>query len=1089
MKQLSIFVSSPGDLAEERALALRVVTRMANQFRDKAVIEPVFWEHEPLVATADFQSQLTLPSDADIMLCMLWSRLGTQLPEHITRDDGSRYASGTEFEFEDAMRGFRDKGTPHMLVYRKTAEPTVSLSDGASLRERLRQFEALEEFIQRWFHNAEDGSLTAAFHQFKDPAEFEDIAARHLRKLILQLLPSDAAEGDGKLVWTSGSPFRGLMAFDEEQAPVFFGRTRATSDVIDLLRTSTGDRIPFVLLVGMSGSGKSSLMRAGVIPLLTTPRVYGLANTWRRFVFSPSDFGDHMWLGFFRLMLEAASAVEDCELGDDTTPESLCDQVVAALDHDGVDQLVIGIDQLEEVFSDAVDVDQREQVLDAMERLLHTRRVVVLATLRSDFYEMCSTSPGLRRLKEAGHHYDLYPPTTAELAQIINGPAAAAGLMFERDEQTGRGLEDVLLDEASGNAESLPLLEFLLESLYEQRSGQTLTFAVYEELGGVSGALARRAEACFADLTEPQRAAFDGLIGDLIMVGDSRVITRRTAVRESLETSAERVAIVAAMVKARLLVVDSVEQDTGEHLVVVRLAHEALLRGWSRLQAIAERDRRRLQVRKDLEIAASAWEAADRPEGGLPVGAMLSYFDQAELDDAAAPEYLRTARDRDRARRRWRRRRRWIAVSAALAAAVVLAVTVVYLQRSLARERAYSQLIDDQEAVAQLSERSVSLWPRDATFGDEVAAWQARAEPLRSRVADHRDLAGDLGGDKRRRAETVVAAIDVFFADAGPWELVEERRRVAERWAGSSSLESAWDEALAAIAASPVYRGVTLTPMSGFVPLGADARSGLWEFADWRTGEVPMRGPNGALRMTPAAAMVFVLVPGGTFSMGQEQGSDDKYDNPDSNEGPVHQVTIAPFFISKYEVSQAQWLRVSGKNPSRFAPNNPGGEPPITSLHPVESLSWNEANEYLEGMGLSLPTEAQWEYAARGNTTTPWWTGPTSDTIIGRANLDGDGDGFVRHAPIDAFGANPFGLYNILGNVWEWALDPYDKEAYEQPAREGDGLRELESPERAFRGGGYDDNAGYSRSTYRYGFKPYTESDAIGIRPARALPR
>src|SRR6266849_3738322 len=119
-ERLRIFISSPGDVAEERVLANNLVRRLADEYADRLCIEPVFWEHEPLLATGTFQTQIPPPRDCEVVVCVLWSRLGTRLPADITRPDGTRYASGTEYEFEDAIEAFRANGQPEMLVYRKT---------------------------------------------------------------------------------------------------------------------------------------------------------------------------------------------------------------------------------------------------------------------------------------------------------------------------------------------------------------------------------------------------------------------------------------------------------------------------------------------------------------------------------------------------------------------------------------------------------------------------------------------------------------------------------------------------------------------------------------------------------------------------------------------------------------------------------------------------------------------------------------------------------------------------------------------------------------------------------------------------------
>ncbi|MDH4031660.1 MAG: DUF4062 domain-containing protein, partial [Chromatiales bacterium] len=172
---LRVFVSSPGDVRHERAIVHDVIERLQEEVEGVATLESVLWEEEPLLATDTFQAQLARPSDCDVMIAILWSRLGTPLSDELTRADGSRYESGTEYEFEDAVRGFREHGRPQLLVYRKTSAASVSLDDERTLLERVKQKKMLDEFLHRWFHNAEDGSLTGAFHPFETPQEFEQL--------------------------------------------------------------------------------------------------------------------------------------------------------------------------------------------------------------------------------------------------------------------------------------------------------------------------------------------------------------------------------------------------------------------------------------------------------------------------------------------------------------------------------------------------------------------------------------------------------------------------------------------------------------------------------------------------------------------------------------------------------------------------------------------------------------------------------------------------------------------------------------------------------------------------------------------------
>jgi hypothetical protein len=205
-RALRVFVSSPGDVAEERAVLSQVLQRLQSEFESRGTVEPVYWEHEPLLATASFQEQIPLPSQCDIVVAILWTRLGTRLPAEIHRPDGSCYASGTEFEFEDAAEGFRRTARPDLLVYRKTADPQVSLRDESAVLERLGQRRALEEFCQRWFVDKDGVTLKAAFHPFAHAAELEALAEGHLRKLLDRCCRRRARP------WTCGGPSSGMEA-------------------------------------------------------------------------------------------------------------------------------------------------------------------------------------------------------------------------------------------------------------------------------------------------------------------------------------------------------------------------------------------------------------------------------------------------------------------------------------------------------------------------------------------------------------------------------------------------------------------------------------------------------------------------------------------------------------------------------------------------------------------------------------------------------------------------------------------------------------------------------------------------------------
>lgn len=626
LRTLRIFISSPGDVAEERIIARRVIGRLDSQFGDLVHLEAVFWEYTPLLATASFQEQLLRPSDTDIAIVILWSRLGTALPAHIRREDGSVFASGTEFEFEDAVAGFERCGKPRVLTYRKTAA-TVPPGDLEALEDSLRQKQAMERFVQKWFRNEADGSLKAAFHNFSSPAEFEDLLEAHLTRLVESHLPAGAAVRGGAPTWRDSSPFRGLEVFEPEHAPVFFGRTAAAASVLSKLRTQAQAQKAFVLIVSMSGGGKSSLVRAGVLPLMLQPGVVGAATMWRHAVMRPSDGRGNPVRALERVLLQAtAPAACDHDGSDCVEPvleashpaelaQRICDRLDAISEetHDGRPagasecHLALVVDQLEEMFSDdRIERSERDFFFAAVDALARSGKVWVIATLRSDAYPRISESPLLMALKEGEGQFDLLPPSLREIGQIIRLPAAAAGLRFEVRPSTAERLDDVIRDAAARNPGALPLLQFLLEELYKRRNQEdVLTFRAYEELGGVEGALAQRAETVLSSVSPPAQKALPAVLRELVTFGndDDSQPLRRVAPRRAFESQAAR-ELVDALVKARLLV--STLDEDGES--AISLAHEALLEFWPRLRSWRDEDRELLLIHARIAVAARAWE-------------------------------------------------------------------------------------------------------------------------------------------------------------------------------------------------------------------------------------------------------------------------------------------------------------------------------------------------------------------------------------------------------------------------------------------------------------------------------------------------
>jgi tetratricopeptide (TPR) repeat protein len=761
---LQIFISSPGDVGQERLLAIRVLERLQGEFGGLVTLKSILWEHEPLEATAHFQEQIPPPSQADVVVCILWSRLGTRLPEQYCRPDGSRYASGTEWEFEDAERSFRERGRPALLVYRKTAERFISSSD-PKYDEVGKQRKALDAFLKRWFENPDD-SLRRAFHPFPSADRFEELLETHLRRLIRGRLPKHLTERDevsGPVTWPTdkGSPYRGLRSFDVEHAPVFFGRTRAIEEIKDRLIHQSGiassslaqgdagqvaspegqgSGPAFLVVFGMSGCGKSSLVRAGVVPTLTQPGIVEGIGLWRWSTFRPIGSAGDLCDGLARALLgpqalpeleavglnvgELAAlfreapqrAVAPLRMGLKAAAEAKAareaDGPLPGRERPPEARLLLVVDQMEELFTrEGVDTRQREGFVAVLSALARSGQVWVLATMRSDYFPRCAEIPALAELQEGLGQYSLRPPSVNELRQMIAQPARAAGLRFEIEEKTRDRLEDKLHDAAARDPEVLPLLEFTLDELFKQRTQEgILTFEAYERLGGLEGALTRRAEETLTALPPPVQEALPSLLRTLVTVAHDEGASEagRRVPLASLTSSAPTAALAEALIQARLLVTD--RADDGQ--AVVGVAHEALLRRWPRVQKWLTDNQEFLRVRDRVADAAARWRDEEkRTDFLLPVGKPLAEAEdllarqRADLDTGLV-EFIEASR---RHAAHGRRRKRQL-LAAAMASLLAFGVISSWQWHSLQRQQdqtveTIANLIDVPQKLKGMNDR------------------------------------------------------------------------------------------------------------------------------------------------------------------------------------------------------------------------------------------------------------------------------------------------------------------------------------------------------------------------------------------------
>ncbi len=542
------------------------------------------------------------------------------------------------------------------------------------------------------------------------------------------------------------------------------------------------------------------------------------------------------------------------------------------------------------------------------------------------------------------------------------------------------------------------------------------------------------------------------------------------------------------------------------------------------------RDAAEGERRARLSLASLALESGDLSLAEVE----LSRLPTADPEAAELSQRIRAAQENRKreARAASRLRRGLLAAVVIIVGGLAAGLFVIRSeQRRSEAQLAGIRRLADVKLLSELSAEAEGLWPALPERAAAMAAWLEKAKMLSARLATHRAYLGDL-----RKNAVESSPAPRFATPEEQWEhdtlaaLVAdlerfERSTVAgvegrlafARTVRKASLEERaeiWARAVASIAdpsECPAYKGLRIAPQLGLVPLGTDPRSGLWEFAHLASGEVPERNPEGELLLKESTGVVLVLLPGGTFSMGTrapDGGHRPGTPNVDPaarpSEGPVHEVELTPFFLAKHEVTQGQWQRATGSNPSAYPAGAEIGGRTHTLLHPVEQIKWGDAKRVLGRLGLALPTEAQWEYGARGGTTTVYWTGDAKESIAGAVNIadryckehGGPGswgfelwidDGYVVHAPVGTYQKNPFGLHEVTGNVWEWAEDHYG--GYDLPVRPGTGERLVpKDTPRVFRGGGFRSNAVHVRSGDRYTLyaSDFVGFD-VGVRAARPL--
>jgi len=703
-KTFRLFVSSPGDVEAERRRVDTVAQRLNAEFEEVASFEVIRWETSYYSAHDTFQKQIPEAAACDLVVAIFRARLGTQLPADFHKDpSGQVYPSGSAYEVLSAIEARKSGGDlPDVYVFRYPKPPFVELDDPAELQVKD-QWEHLKAFFDLWFRTP-SGQFIAAFQEFTSTDDFESKLEDCLRQWLLRRGVIATGPVWDRLV--KGSPFRGLEPFDARYGEVFFGRSGAIEKGAKLLGEAAKPEarlLPFLLLIGASGSGKSSLLRAGLIPRLVRPGTILDIDLWRQALIVPSA---EPLLALAEALFREDALGPELRQGDFPTKELLARQLAgdpdvaiapvrAALkkaaaqramdlkqDEPRPARLALALDQVERLFTEA-EPEAVEVFAQVIRALVTHGLAYVVAALRSDAYGRFQRIPSFLALKEQGAQLDLLPPSESDLEEIVTQPVAICHPPLAFEVKDGRSLAQVLVSDAEGG-DVLALLQMTLQRLFDAEAGRGDGLLRFSDYPGLAAAVTQTAEAAVARLDEQARAAVPALLTALVRdVAPDPILGTPMPVVQPLDRaafekqSAPRAALVDAFVAARLLT----QEATGPS-VQVRPVHDSLLRIWPQAVTIISENAALIRVRHTLEPIVREWAEAKPAEKARHLEISPALLDGAQAmvarfgEDLPADmrDFVSGAVAADKARRAMERRRHQRVLFGTMAAAVIFAV-------------------------------------------------------------------------------------------------------------------------------------------------------------------------------------------------------------------------------------------------------------------------------------------------------------------------------------------------------------------------------------------------------------------------------
>jgi WD40 repeat protein len=407
------------------------------------------------------------------------------------------------------------------------------------------------------------------------------------------------------------NPFRGLEAFLEVDAAYFTGRDDAVADLIERIQDPKKPRL--LAVVGASGSGKSSLVRAGLIPAIRQQLPFWDTVTIRPGSSPVDELADRLQE---RLGVDA-SGTRNRLRTESQALDDIASELLQGKPEDA--RFVLVIDQFEEVFT----LTSSEEQDIFLQRLLTSilkpsGKLYVILTLRADFFDRLSAVPELAKLVR--DNLDIATEMTPDqLRRSIEDPARKVGVIYEE------GLVETILEDVRAQPGSLPLLQYALKELFERKVGRRMTYEAYEQIGGVKGALASRAENLFSEMSANQQEALRKILLRLVEVGDETITRRRTAISDlhfigvadrTVETTLDQL----TGPETRLLVASTplVQDETSsEDEIYYEVSHEALLTHWNRVANWIDDNREDLRRSSEILALAKSWDDTNRTDNSF----------------------------------------------------------------------------------------------------------------------------------------------------------------------------------------------------------------------------------------------------------------------------------------------------------------------------------------------------------------------------------------------------------------------------------------------------------------------------------------